>query len=130
MLVSELRTLPPQDSFTFQDPNNDFLNNLPYNFYQVANGLNRNGVAQDYMPEVSEQTHSAWARLMIPAFLVGLTIRSLGFLMVCHSFILSLFSVLVYYSLSNSYPNSFFSVLLSFTSLVVHSKQGPLSLWI
>jgi len=81
MLVSELRTLPPQDSFTFQDPNDDFLNNLPYNFYQVANGLNRNGVAQDYMPEVSEQTHSAWARLMIPAFLVGLTIRSLGFLM-------------------------------------------------
>jgi len=88
MLVSELRTLPPQSGFSLQVDNLVSLDGIIANFgvdtpdYRLLNAFNAANLAQHDMPEASYQSNSGWYKQILPPLLVGLTIRFGGALLI------------------------------------------------
>ena len=85
MLVSELRTLPPQSGFTLSEEFDSVVS--------VPNAFNVMMWAQHDMPEVSRQTSDGWYQQILPPFLVGLSVRLLGALLVCGALCVVLTSI-------------------------------------
>jgi len=88
MLVSELRTLPPQSGFSLQVDNLVSLDGIIANFgvdtpdFRLLNAFNAVNLAQHDMPEASYQSNSGWYNQILPPFFVGLTIRFGGALLI------------------------------------------------
>lgn len=70
MVVSENRALPPQAGYTIEM---DEAVNFPleYNMFNYSGSL----MAQNDFPAVTEQSYNGWLWPVLPAFLVGLTVR-------------------------------------------------------
>jgi len=87
MLVSELRTLPPQSGFTLPVYKVSSLEGMITNFSldtsnsRLLNAFNLANLAQHDMPEATNQTNSGWYYQILPPFFVGLTIRFGGALL-------------------------------------------------
>jgi len=86
MLVSQLRTLPQQSGWTLQKPFPDSIidqfENINFDYKKYKNLFAVQSLAQTNMPDASIQSHFGWYHQILPPFLVGLTVRLGGALLI------------------------------------------------
>jgi len=81
MIVSELRALPPQSGYTISEEIRLNAGAAGVSGSDEVNAFNILGLAQNDVDNVSIQSSSGWYQQMLPPFLVGLTVRFLGVLL-------------------------------------------------